>query len=344
MADPLVVIDADVLGRHRTGDETYVEQLLRALPAVADGLRLAAVTRRPERVPEGVEPIHLPARSQELRMAWSLPRLLRRLRPALAHFVHALPLAPPDRTVVTVQDLSFERHPSLMPRKDRLVFRFVVPRAARGAARVFAVSERTKRDLVELYRIPSDRIVVTPLAADAAFSPGANGRRDYLLFVGAIEPRKDPLAAAEAARAVGLPLVVVGPAKDAALAAELARRGADLRGYVSKDELVRLYQETACLVWPSRYEGFGLPVLEAMACGAPVVAAPDPAVREVAGDAALFADPPELAGAVRRALAERERLSAAGLARARAFSWAETARRTVVVYREILGLHGATSE
>lgn len=344
MADPLVVIDADVLGRRRTGDETYVEQLLQALPPVAEGLRLAAVTRRPDRVPEGVEPIYLPARSQELRMAWTLPRLLRRLRPALAHFVHSLPLAPPDRSVVTVQDLSFERNPSLMGRTDRIVFKLVVPRAARRASRVLAISERTKRDLVELYGVPPERVVVTPLAADSAFSPAADGRRDFLLFVGAIEPRKDPLAAVEAARAVGLPLVVAGPTKDAELAAELARRGADLRGYVSKDELVRLYQETACLVWPSRYEGFGLPVLEAMACGAPVVAAPDPAVREVAGDAALFADPAGLADAVRRALADRDRLSAAGLARARAFSWAETARRTVAVYRDVLGLHRATSE
>ena len=88
----MIVIDADVLGRNRTGEETYVLNLLRQLPFVAPDLTFAAVTRQPELVPEGVEPIELPARFQEARMAWSLPRLLRRLRPELAHFQHALPL------------------------------------------------------------------------------------------------------------------------------------------------------------------------------------------------------------------------------------------------------------
>ena len=110
---PLVLVDADVLGRHRTGDETYVAQLLRELPAAAPDLRFAAITRDPSLVPEGVEPILLPARSQELRMAFSVPRLLRRVRPALAHFVHALPLVCPAPAVVTVQDLSWERYPSV---------------------------------------------------------------------------------------------------------------------------------------------------------------------------------------------------------------------------------------
>ena len=153
---------------------------------------------------------------------------------------------------------------------------------------MLAISERTRDDLVELYRIPAEKIVVTPLGYDTAFRYADDGHDSYLLFVGAIEPRKDPLAAADAARAVGRPLVVVGPTKDEALAAELRRRGADLRGYVPKDELVRLYQRAAVLVFPSRYEGFGLPLLESMASGTPVVAAPDAALREVAGDAAVF--------------------------------------------------------
>lgn len=336
MVRPLVVVDADVLGRRRTGDETYVENLLRELPAAAPDLRLAAVTRRPDLVPPGVEPVELPARSQELRMAWSLPRLLRRLEPALAHFQHALPLGCPCPAVVTVHDLSFERDGAHMRRKDRLVFRAVVPRAARRAARVLAVSERTRRDLVELYGIPDGRIAVTPNGVDPAFRPDGGGR-DYLLFVGAVQERKDPLAALRAAEEVGLPLVVVGPAKDAALARELERRGARLRGYVSKEELAALYRNAAALVFPSRYEGFGLPVVEAMASGTPVVATPDPALREVAGDAALYAEPEGLGEAVRTALAERERLVAGGLERARRFTWAETARRTAAVYREVLG-------
>jgi glycosyltransferase involved in cell wall biosynthesis len=232
-----------------------------------------------------------------------------------------------------VQDLSWERDPSVFGFWDLVTFKLFVRRAVRKADRVLAISERTKRDLIELYGTPPEKVVVTPLAPDPAFVP-AGEHDSFLLFVSAIEPRKQPLAAIDAANAVGRKLVVVGPPKDEELAAELRRRGADVRGYVPKEELVRLYQQAACLVFPSRYEGFGLPVVEAMACGTPVVAAPERAMQEVAGDAAIFTE--DLAEGVRRALADRARLSAAGLERARTFSWRETARVTADVYRSVL--------
>ena len=289
-------------------------------------------------------------------MALTLPRVMRRVRPDIAHFQHAIPLRCPCPAVVTIHDLSFEREPTLLGPKDRLVFRTVVPRAARKAARLIAVSERTKADLVELYDIPPDRITVAHHGIDPAFEPQKvrepsnprppssvpgtveGGPSDgYALFVGSIQARKDPLAAADAAAAAGLRLVVAGPTRDRELARELERRGAELRGYLDMPALADLYRGAACLVLPSRYEGFGLPVLEAMACGTPVVAAPEPALREVAGDAAHYAEPAQLADALRQAVREHDRLAAAGLERAKAFSWRETARRTLEVYRDALG-------
>jgi glycosyltransferase involved in cell wall biosynthesis len=330
-----VLLDADVLGRQRTGDETYVENLLRELPAAAPDLSFTAVTRFPERVPEGIEALDLPAGSQELRMAWGLPRVLRRVRPRVGHFQHALPLGA-GRSVLTIHDLSFEREPELMPRKDRWVFKTVVPRSTRRADRVIAVSERTKEDLIELYHLPADKIRVIPHGVDSSFSPGGGDGGGYLLFVGAVQRRKDPRAALEAAQELRMPLVVVGPEREPALAGELRRLGADLRGYVEKRELARLYRDAAALVVPSRYEGFGLPVLEAMASGTPVVAAPDPALLEVAGDAAVYADQGDLSGAILHALDHRAELREAGLLRSALYSWAEAARRTVEVYRELL--------
>ena len=331
-----VVFDADVLGRQRTGDETYALNLLRELGRISETeIRIVAVTRHPELVPEGVEPFELRARSQEVRMAWTLPRALRRLGADLCHTQHALPLHPPCPCVVTVHDVSFARDSALMGWKDRTTFRLVVPRAVRHAARVITVSERTKSDLVELYDVRDERIVVTANGVDPAFSPGP-GSHDYVLSVGAIQARKNQLAALEAANAVGLPLVVAGPAKDPALAAELRGLGARLEGYVETARLADLYRGAACLVQPSRYEGFGLTVVEAMASGTPVVAVPDAALQEVAGDAAVVVDEKDLAAGIRTALAGRERLVAAGLERAKAFSWRTAAERTLAVYRDIL--------
>jgi glycosyltransferase involved in cell wall biosynthesis len=345
---PLVVIDADTLGRQRTGNETYIRELLRALQA-AD-LRLAAVTRHPELVPEGIEPVELPARDQIVRMAWLLPRLLRRLRPAVAHFQHALPLGYSGRSVVTVHDLSFERDPSLMGLRDRLVFRTVVPRSARRASRVIVVSEQTRRDLIQHSSVSAERIVVVPNGVGDQFSPDgpqANGQ-PYALVVGSLEARKDPLTAIEGFALLGdneLRLVFAGPDRgDAAAAREAAaQRGLEERiefkGHVSDEDLAALYRGAACLVFPSRDEGFGLPLLEAMASGVPVVSTNAGALPEIAGDAAILVEPGNpsaLAGGIERALADRERLVAAGFERARKFSWATTAERTLAVYRELL--------
>ena len=345
---PLVALDADVLGRRRTGDETYVNGLLRELPALADSERLAAVTRHPELVPEGVEALELAARSQVLRMAWRLPRLLRRLRPALAHFLYVVPPAYRGRSVVTVHDLSFEHFADVMSFKDRFLFRTQVPRSVRRADRVLTGSEWTKRDLLERYGLPEDRIVVTPYGVDPVFTPeGPRSDGRYILFVGAVQPRKDPLSAIEAFSLLDddLKLVFVGPnkldgkrVKEAVVRHRLLSRF-EWREYLQPEKLAAVYRGAACLVFPSRYEGFGLPVLEAMASGTPVVATTAGAVPEVAGEAAILVPPGNaeaLAAGIEQALADRDRLVAAGLDRARMFSWAETARRTLAVYRELL--------
>jgi len=258
----MVVIDADVLGRQRTGDESYVASLLGELPAVSAGLRVGAVTRRPDLVPEGVEPSPLAARAQPLRMAVQLPLLLRRLQPALGHFLHVVPPAWRGRSVLTVQDLSYEHFPEVMSRSDRFFFQTFVPRSARRAARVLTGSEWTKRDLVERYRVDARRIAVTPYGYDPVFKPEGPRREGppYALFVGGLQARKEPELALRALLGVdsGLRLVFAGP--DRGLGDELRRRARTLglegrvefAGHVPREDLAALYRGAEALVFPSR--------------------------------------------------------------------------------------------
>jgi glycosyltransferase involved in cell wall biosynthesis len=347
---PLVVVDADVLGRRRTGDESYVENLLRELAGLATDIRIAGVTRDPAHLPQGIEAIPLPARSQAIRVFWRLPRALRHVRPALAHFQYVIPPGYRGASAITVHDISFEDFPAFFATHDRIALRTLVPRSVRRAALVLTVSSWTRDRILERYGVPESRVVVTPNGVDPVFRPEGPraGGAPYILFVGAIQPRKDPAAAIGALAQIGdgLRLVMAGPDKiggDDVRRLVVERGLADrveFRGYVTKSELAALYRGAECLLFPSRYEGFGLPVLEAMACGIPVVATTAGAIPEVAGDAAVLvapADPPALADGVRLALSDRDRLRAAGLIRAASFTWRETARRTLAAYRRAIG-------
>ena len=346
----LVVVDGDVLGRRRTGDETYVENLVRELAGLERRFDLGVLVRRAEAAPAGVRPLELRSGSQVARMTVGVPRFLARVQPSVVHFLYVVPpLLRETPVVLTVHDLSFASDRDLMDPFDRTVFRTFVPRSLRRAARVLVGSHWTRQRLAERYRVPAEKVVVTPYGVDPVFAPDGPRADDgpYLLFVGALQPRKDPLCAVRALARLDpdLRLVFVGPEKRGGndVRREVARLGLEQRvrflGHVPKGELVARYRGAECLVLPSRDEGFGLPVLEAMAAGTPVVASTAGALPEVAGEAAVLVpprDPVALAEGVERALADRDRLRTLGLERSRQFTWQETARRTAAVYEELL--------
>jgi glycosyltransferase involved in cell wall biosynthesis len=234
--------------------------------------------------------------------------------------------------VVTVHDLAVLRHPGTFNLWTRRYSRLAVPRVAGTATVVIAVSEFTRRELVELLALPEERIRVIPNAVGAPFEPvGAAAEGDYVLAVGTLEPRKNLAAAQEAARRAEVELRVVG---------ERGWGGVQANGWlgrVSDERLAELYRGARCLVYPSLYEGFGIPVLEAMACGTPVVTSAGGATEEVAGGAAVLVDPldPEsIADGIMQAAARRDELVAGGLRRARLFTWQRVAAETWSVYEE----------
>lgn len=273
---------------------------------------------------------------------------------------HLLPWLPLP-TVLTVHDVIFEHYPQYHTWTNRTFLRLAMPLFARRATRIIAVSRATARDLTQLYGIDADKIAVIYEGVDAAFRPppvdiiGAvrqrySSDRPYLLMVGTLEPRKNHALAFEVLarlKAAGYPhrLVIVGaegwlfePVR-----AQLARLDIDVdvifTGYVPGEDLPALYAGAACFLMPSLYEGFGLPVLEAMACGAPVVCSDVSSLPELVGDAALMASPTDLDGmcaAVRRVLDNgglADELRKRGVLRARRTSWDTAARETVEVYR-----------
>jgi alpha-1,3-rhamnosyl/mannosyltransferase len=230
------------------------------------------------------------------------------------------------------------RHPETFNRWTRTYSPRVVPRVLRAATRVIAVSEFTRRELVELLRVPEEKIRVVPNGVDAEFTtegPRADG--EYVLTVGTLEPRKNLARLVEAAQRSDVELRVVGARGWGGV--EVAGNGVRWLGEVDDAELARLYRGALCVAYPSLYEGFGIPVLEAMACGAPVVTSRGTAMEEVADGAAVLVDahdPAEIAAGIERAAAERATLVARGLQRAREFTWESVAAATVGVYREAI--------
>ena len=249
------------------------------------------------------------------------------------------PLRPRVPTVATVHDLGVFRHPESFGAWTRRYVPRVVPSMLRAARLVLAVSEFTASELHELLRIPREGIRVVPNAVDGRFSPeGPAADGDYVLAVGTLEPRKNLARTIDAAARAGVALRVIGARGWGGV--EASGDHVTWLGEVGDDELVRQYRGARCVVYPSLYEGFGLPVLEAMACGSPVVTSAGGAMEEVAGGAAVLVDPLDVAGiaaGIEQAVGRTDELRARGLERARRFSWDDAARQTLEVYREAAG-------
>jgi glycosyltransferase involved in cell wall biosynthesis len=270
----------------------------------------------------------------------ALPREARKRKLSVLHCpTFRAPFSTSAPLVVTVLDLAVLRHPGMFNQWSRRYSRFAVPRVVQAAEAVITISEFTRSEVVELLGTAQEKVHAIPIAVEAPF--GADGPRaegDYVLAVGTLEPRKNLARVVEAAGRVGAELRVVGARGWGGVSPN--GKGVRALGEVPDEELAALYRGARALAYPSLYEGFGLPVLEAMACGAPVVTSRGGATEEVAGDAAVLVDPLDpgsIAAGLEEAASRREELRAKGLERARAFSWDRVARDTWAVYERAAG-------
>jgi glycosyltransferase involved in cell wall biosynthesis len=364
-----IAFDGTTLRPGRTGVGYYTEHLLHHLAAEAVSDDLIVVSNRPvdttRPLPRRVRVAASPWRTP--RMFWMqtlAPRLLRQLEPDVVHFTNGMvPLASPVPTVVTIHDMSLTLYPRYHPPRRVLLNRPLVDIAARRADAIITVSQSAKRDILRLYNLAPERVHVVHEAAAPSFRPVRDTaereriRRKYdladrfILYVGTIEPRKNLPKLIEGfarrSNAGDLPhqLLCAGPygwlSRDIEdridrLQIEHAIR---FTGYVPFDDLPALYSLAEMFVFPSLYEGFGLPVIEAMACGTPVITGSAGALSEIAGGAVEAVErlDAESIGdamvALARSRERRENLSALGLQRSHAFSWERAARETLDVYR-----------
>jgi glycosyltransferase involved in cell wall biosynthesis len=369
-----IYLDVSAAVHRRAGLGRYAESLARALAPLLPGSLALFYNRE-----QGIEPLpgleSLPARSVALgykpwRMLVWLGQLahvgFNRLTPDAGLFHATEHLLLPLRgvpTVLTVHDLIFRLLPGQHKPLNRWYLNLSMPLFCRRAAHIIAISEQTRRDVVSAYDIPAEKISVIYEAADPRFRPpgpeaiaAARARyhlpERYLLFVGTIEPRKNLtrlLAAFERLHTENLTdaLVLAGRRGwltgefDAALERSPSQRAVIFPGFVADEDLPAVYAGAQVLTMPSLYEGFGLPVLEAMACGTPVACSNNSSLPEIAGDAALLFDPTDvesISDALGRILRDAElqaHLRDAGTRQASRFSWERTAQETLAVYRRL---------
>jgi len=371
-----IAIDAHSVGTGLGGNESYATNLIEALAEIDKVNQYTLYVTRPEaakrfgdRWPNFAVRTTLP-HTPLIRIPLTLSRELRKNPVDVLHVQFTSPPFAPCPVVVSIHDLSFEHLPETFRFRSRKQLRLTVRRSARKAARVIALSEHGRNDIIKTYGLSGDRVDVIPLAAPTHFGPvndekelqrirqtyGIEG--DYILSVGSIQPRKNlrrllaAYSSLHEARPEGkLPqLVVVG--KCAWLYEDTLRAISELKlsksviltGYVPESDLPTLYSGAACFVYLSYFEGFGLPPLEAMKCGTPVIVGNRTSLPEVVGDAGVLVDPfavDDIADAIESVIANsdfRSKLRVKGLERAGLFDWRETARRTLAVYEKAAGL------
>jgi glycosyltransferase involved in cell wall biosynthesis len=365
-----IAIDAHSVGAELGGNESYAINLIEALAEIDQTnlytlyvTKRAAIERFDQRWPNFKVKQTLP-HTPLVRIPLTLSRELRRNPVDVLHVQYTAPPFAPCPVVTTIHDLAFEHLPETFNRRSWLQMRLTVRMTVRRAAHIITVSEYSRRDISATYGIAPRRITVTPEAAGPNFSPVNNEtelkriresygiQENYILSLCSIQPRKNLVRLIEAYSCLrrGRPgfklpqLVLAGKRgwldSETFRAAERNALGNDLlfTGYVAERDLPGLYSGAVCFVYPSYFEGFGLPVVEAMQCGVPVIAGNRTSLPEVAGEAGVLFDPFDTQALV-KALTQviedseyRAVLRSKGLERARNFNWKTTAQLTLGVY------------
>ena len=356
-----IAFDATVLHGRKSGIGYYCEEVLRAMLALDHDTSFFVFSHQPltldlphanGRIRYSQNPF-FPIRAVYLHAL--LPGILNREQPDLCHYTNFLaPIRGSRPYVVTIHDMGLESLRGCHPLAKRLYTRNLIPSVARGARLILTNSEYSKWEIVRWLGISEDLIRITPLAASAEFRPGqspASTHNPYFLFVGNLEPRKNLKRLIDAFASLGdngHELWIVGNSwyRAGDIRRQVKERGIEGRvrflGYVRREELPGLYGGATAFVYPSLLEGFGMPVVEAMACGTPVVTSNNSALKEVAGGAAVLVDPFDVDDMAQRLreLAEspelRTTLAGRGLRRAAEFSWTKTAALTLDAYREAI--------
>lgn len=363
-------IDVHSIGSGKGGNETYYRALVQALQVIDTSSQYVLYSSGNDAETFCVNPNF---RTQPvppnpyLRIPIALPLRGRRDHLDIYHAQFIIPPFLKCKTVTTIPDIAFEHVPEMFPSYQRLWSRTLIRHSARTADHILTVSDYSKRDLIDTYKLPPERITVTPLAASTEFFPQNKDesrerishkyhiRAPYLLYVGRLQGRKNLPTLVNAfthLRRAGCEhqLVIAGGTDtlSESLMTAINRSGVAseiiLPGYIAAEDLPDLYSAADVFIYPSLYEGFGLPVVEAMACGIPVITSRNSAMAEVAGQAATLIDPLDdidVAQVISKLLSNaalRRRLSDAGLARSTTFSCHRMAEQTLRVYQQLCGI------
>ncbi len=364
-----VALDIHTVGQRHTGNETYISNLTDAMVRQKPGIEWLYYHFKGIELPSWPgEYRELSWKSPFVRIPWEIPRRLRADKPDVAHFQYVGPQWSVCPFVVTVHDISFETDDDFFNRVDRLRMRTLVPWSIDRAAHVLTVSNFSKAEIVERYKVPEEKITVTYNGVDRVFSQPLSAqeadrvveklglRRPFILAVGNVQPRKNLVRLLQAfanlhnsGQTEDWSLYMVGQSRWGAEESyqQLQQLGLEKKarflGYVdSQAELAALYKLADVFAYPSLYEGFGLPIVEAMAAGTPVLTSNVASMPEVAGDAAVLVSPnsvDEIAEGLHALMTQqslRQRLAEKGKQRARLFSWDEAARRTLSVYQSLV--------
>ena len=364
----MIGIDGHVLGDHSGGNETYYRNLIKNLSKEVQNKTILFVNSK-----EDISDIHFQGKvvcfkthNAFIRNFIEMPYLAWRCKLDCLHMQYFIPFIIPCPIVVTIHDISFEHFPDIFTKKEMFIQKKLIPYAAKKSRKIFTVSDFSKRDICEKYGINPEKVVVTYNGKSALFqkSEMTETEKDklkeqfqlpdeYILYVGNIQPRKNLKRllqayvkyTAESSNAKHLVIVGKKAWMYDSIFEEIKQNHLEgqvhFTGYVEESDLVKLYNQALFFVYPSIFEGFGLPVLEAMSCGTPVITSNITSIPEVAGDACYMVDPFQV-DEICRALvlfsddaALRREFGEKGLKQAEKFDWKITARQTEKVYEEL---------